>query len=140
MADIVYNKFLHNLFTKKIDLEGDTLKLMLLEDTYTPDKDHNIYSDVSGYQVLSGSGYTTGGEILTGATVTENDSGNNSSFDGDNITWASLTKSFRYAILYDNTLTDKDLIFCLDCGSQNVEGVDFTMFWDSDGILNAAQL
>ena len=62
--------------------------------SYTPDTAHDEWSDVSSYEVATGSGYTTGGETLASPVVTDDN------IDYDDVTWTALTKTFRYAICY----------------------------------------
>ncbi len=82
------------LLTGAIDLDTDTLKIALVTSSYTPSGAHDEWSDVSTNEVSSGSGYTTGGITLTGATTT------NSTIDYDDPEWTALTKTFRYAVIY----------------------------------------
>lgn len=71
-----------------------TLKMALVTSSYTPSTAHDEWADVSANEVSNGSGYTTGGVTLTGATVT------NSSIDYADPAWTALTKTFRYAVCY----------------------------------------
>ncbi|MCD2193530.1 hypothetical protein LQ327_09055 [Actinomycetospora endophytica] len=57
-------------YTKQINLSTDALWLVLLSPSYTPNYDtHILYSDVSGFELASGGGYTPGGIQLTGQAI-----------------------------------------------------------------------
>jgi hypothetical protein len=139
MANVIYNRFLANLQNKVVDLEADTIKCALVTSSYTPDKVHNTWSDVSTYEV-SGTGYTANGQDLANKSVTEDDSNDLAYFDSDNPSWASSTITARGAVLYDDTLAGDDLIgywdFTEDKSSSNGT---FTVTVDANGWLKLAQ-
>ena len=113
---------------------------MLVGSTYTPDKSHDTYSEVSSHEVSNGNGYTTGGEELTSQLVIESDAGDSASFYADNITWSSLTKEFNHVVLYDNTLPNKDLILCLGFGeTQTITNMNFSVNFSNTKILSSYQ-
>jgi len=139
MADTIYNRFFANLMNKEVDLEADTIRVALLTSSYTINKDHNTWSDVSANEV-SGTGYTAGGATLANKSVTQDDTNDQATFDADNVTWSSSTITARYAVLYDDTLTNDDLLAIFDFGSdQSSSNGDFTLQFSSDGILSLAQ-
>lgn len=140
MASYVYNRFFANIANKEIDLEADNIRAAILDNGHTPDPDHNQWTDVSGDEV-SGSGYTAGGELLTTKAVTEDDTNDLAKFDADDVTWTTVTfTNGRYLVLYDDTMTNDDLIAIFDFGAdQNPAGVDFTVQWNINGILTISQ-
>lgn len=89
-----YDNFWKLVTTGGIDLDTDTLKLALVTSSYTPSTAHDEWADVSAYEVATGSGYTTGGKTIATPVVTA------SNIDYDDVTWTSLTKTFRYAVCY----------------------------------------
>ena len=139
MANVIYNRFLANLQNKEIDLEADTIKCALVTSSYTPDKDHNTWSDVSANEV-SGTGYTAGGQDLANKAVTEDDTNDLAYFDSDNPQWTSSTITARGAVLYDDTLAGDDLIgywdFTEDKSSSNGT---FTITVDANGWFKLEQ-
>ena len=63
MADVIYNSFKRDIMNGSIDLDTDTIKVMLVTSTYTPNQDtHTKRSDVTNE--VSGTGYTAGGATL----------------------------------------------------------------------------
>lgn len=63
----LYGNFPKALFNKEIDLDSDSLKLMLVGSGYTPNKDTDDYKNDVTNEVTGGgaTGYTAGGQALT---------------------------------------------------------------------------
>lgn len=59
MATHWYGKGVLKIVSGSIDLDTDTLKVMLVNENYTSDKDHEFVSSVSSYEI-STSGYSGG--------------------------------------------------------------------------------
>ena len=139
MASKLYGQFIQQAFNKEIDWDSDTIKVALLNNTYTPDQDaHNYYDDVVAYEV-TGTGYTAGGLTLANKTNNYNSSTNVIVLDADDVTWASSTITARYAVVYDATPATnatRPLIGYVDFGSdQSSSNGNFTITWDSTGIV-----
>lgn len=134
MANTVYNRFKANLMNKEIDLEGDTIKVMLTTSSYTPAATHNVKTDVTNE--VSGTGYTAGGATLSGKAVTQ---AATTKWDATDVTWSSSTITARYAVIWDDTIATDDLLICLDFGSDKTSsGGDFTIQFDAAGIVTIA--
>lgn len=134
MANTVYNRFKANLMNKEIDLEGDTIKVMLTTSSYTPAATHNVKGDVTNE--VSGTGYTAGGATLSGKAVTQ---AATTKWDATDVTWSSSTITARYAVIWDDTIATDDLLICLDFGSDKTSsGGDFTIQFDAAGIVTIA--
>lgn len=139
MADIIYNRFHYNVGAKLIDLNNDDIKATLLADTYTPDKDHNQWADISTHEV-SGLGYVAGGQSLANQVYTEDDVNDLGKFDADDITWANATITAHYLALYDNTMAGKDLIMCFDFGgNKSRTAEDFVVEFNANGVYKSEQ-
>ena len=137
MANVVYNRFTYNLMKKLVDLSTDVIKCGLLDDTHTPDPDHNVWTDVSGDEVV-GAEYVAGGATVGGKTVTQDDANDKSVFDANDVVWANATITARYAILYDVT-ADSNLICLIDFTENKVtDNNDFNIMWHADGIFALA--
>lgn len=62
-----YHQFFNSLAAKAINANTDTIKLMLLNNTYVPNLGtHQFQSSLSSFELPSGSGYTTGGGVISG--------------------------------------------------------------------------
>lgn len=132
------------LGTAKDLTASNKLKVSLHTSSYTPDIDaDNFFDDVTN-EVTTGSGYTTGGEIITTPSVTLDTSGDFSYLDADDTTWTALTKTFRYAVVrWDSgSAGTSPLLWLIDFGTnQSPAGVDFTLSWaaaGSGGLLKVA--
>lgn len=133
----VYNSAITALANKEIDWGTDTIKVMLLTSSYTPNQaSHDYVDDVVGNQV-SGTGYTAGGATL--ANKTEAYSGQVKQFKADNVSWATSTITAHYAVIYDDTPATnatKPLIAYVDFDADIVSsGGAFTITWDASGIF-----
>ena len=103
-----------------------------MDNNHIFDKTDNEWADVSANEV-AGTGYTTGGKEITGKSVTQ---GSPTIFDGDDVVWTNITVSVYYAVLYDDTLTNKDLIASIDFGGEvTVSDGTLTIEWDTSGII-----
>ena len=139
MASIIYNRFLANLANKIVDWEADDIRVALVESSYTPNKDHTQWSDVSGDEA-AGTAYTAGGEQLGTGTVLEDVTNDLAKLDGDDVEWETATITAYYAVLYDSTLGGDDLIACIDFGEdKSASGGTFKIEWNASGIMTVAQ-
>lgn len=139
MPSKLYGNFLSQALNKEIDWDGDTIKVALLTNSYTPDQDaHNYYDDVVANEV-TGTGYTAGGNTLANKTNNYNSATNVIVLDADDTTWSSSTITARYAVVYDATPAlnaNKPLIGYVDFGSdQSSSNGNFTITWDATGIV-----
>lgn len=135
MASGIYNRFKANLMNKEVDLEADTIKVALLDSNHSFSATDNVWADVSTNEI-SGTGYTTGGATLSGAAVTQ---ASTTKLDGEDTFWNSSTFTAAHAVLYDDTLTNNDLICSFDFGGdQSISSGKFTIQWHADGIITLA--
>lgn len=137
MANAVYNSFKKHIQNGDIDLDTDTIKVALVDSTYTPDIDnHEYFSDITGE--VSGTGYTAGGATLSNTSVTQDNTNDRGVFDADDVTWTSSSITARGAVIYKSTGTasTSPLICYKDFGSDKTSSNgDFKITWSSDGIL-----
>ena len=138
MADVIYTSFKADIMNGNIDLDTDTIKVMLVTSAYTPSASHAKRSSITDEVV--GAGYTTLGKTITTPTVTN--VGTNGVFDGDDIVWTSSTITARGAVLFKSrggASSADELICYLDFGSDKVSTAgSFTISWNASGILNLA--
>ena len=143
----VYYDFWRLLAAGAIDLLNDTFKLALVTSSYTLDLDGDeVWADVSANEVASGDGYTTGGAALASKTVTR--STYLTTWDAADVTWTTLTKTFRGGVIYKvATVTDPwggadivnplvaYILFDDSPADTVVAGVDWTAQLSSLGLL-----
>lgn len=139
MADVAQNRFKTNLLKGLVDLGGSGSHIVncaLLTSSHTQNADYNYWTTISGNET-SGTGYSAGGSALTTKTVTQDDTDDEGVFDADDVTWAASTITARYAALYDNTLTTKDLLCVFDFGANYSSSAgNFTIQWAVEGVVN----
>lgn len=139
MASLIYNSFKRDIANGSIDLDTDTIKVMLVTATYTPDQDtHTKRSDVTN-EVANGNGYTTGGEVLANKAVTVDNTNDRALFDADDVVWATATITARAAVLYKSrggAATADELICYIDFGSDiSSTAADWTLAFNAVGIV-----
>lgn len=141
MANVVYNSAKADLMDGTLDLDTDTIKVVLVTSTYTPDIDtHTQYSHITNQ--VTGDGYTAGGATLADKTVSIDTVNNRGVFDATNTTWSTSTITARGAILYKyvddggSPAATSPLICYFDFTTDKESSSgDFTIQWDSVGIL-----
>lgn len=138
MADVIYNAFKKNIANGGIDLDTDTIRVMLVTSAYTPDQDaHEFKSSVTNE--VTGTGYTARGAALANKAVTQDNTNNLMKFDSDDTTWTNSTITARGAVVYKDTGTDgtSPLICYIDFGADKSSSVsNFTIQWNASGIVN----
>ena len=117
-----------------INFTSDTLKIILMNNTFSFDKDADAtLADVTSDQLSTGNGYTQDDKTLSGVTPLEDDTNDLASWTFDNATWTasggSIGPTGAY-IIYDDTTADDTVIACVDFGT------DYTI---SDGSSFQAQ-
>jgi hypothetical protein len=122
-----------------IDLDTDTIKVMLVTSAYTPNADtHDKRDDVTNE--VSGTGYSAGGATLANKSVTADNTDDEGVFDADDVTWSTSTITARGAVLYKSrggASSADELICYFDFGSDQVSSSgNFTIAWNAEGIIN----
>lgn len=122
-----------------IDLDTDTIKVMLVTSAYTPDQDaHTKRSDIT--DETSGTGYSAGGSSLANKAVTVDNTDNEGVFDADDLSWTTSSFTARGAVLYKSrggASSADELIAYLDFTTdKTVSSGTFTIQWAAEGILN----
>ena len=120
--------------TLALDLDSDTLKVMLVTSSYTPNfGTHDFKGDVTNE--VSGTNYTAGGATLGSVTLTQ--TGGTIKFDAADTSWSSATiTDARGAVIYDDSLTDDPLIAYIDFGANYYSSNGtFTIAFNAGGIF-----
>ncbi|WP_280448473.1 hypothetical protein [Nocardia brasiliensis] len=134
-----YGRFFLSLANKEIDLDSDTIKVMLCTSAYTPDQDaHRYKSDITNE--ISGTGYTAGGVALSSPTIAYNGTTNLWSFDAADAQWTGATFTARCAVVYDSSPASdstRPLIgYVLFDADIPATASTFTIAWDATGIAS----
>jgi hypothetical protein len=108
--------FKEDLFQKEQDLDSDTIKIALYTSSATLDASTTAYTTSNE---VTGTGYTAGGETLTGATI--GTSGTTAYVDFDDPEWTSASFTARGALIYNDTTAGDNAVAVLDFGG------DFTV-------------
>lgn len=137
MASLTYNRGKLAILKGEIDLLNDDIKVALVTDGYSPDKDADDFFDAVTNEV-SGTGYTAGGKSLANKAVAQDDTNDRAEFDADDLQWVVSTLTARACVLYYNTGVEATsiLIAYIDFGADfSTVAETFTIEWDTEGIL-----
>jgi hypothetical protein len=145
-----YDQFRLNMFNGgAIDFTtpgGNGIKCAIVTASYTPDQNlHDFWNDVSANEV-SGTGYTAGGNVMSGGSAAVNGSGLVTVDIGDPATWTQNGAGFsngRRAIVYLDTGTAGTsalISYSNDFGSDqgNLNG-DFSVTVNASGLFTSAR-
>jgi len=126
-----FYSFVEAIHEKKHNLGSDTLKILLTNTA--PSLSNTQKSDISG-ELSTANGYTAGGATVT-ITSSAQSSGLYTLIASD-VTWTASGGNigpFRYAVLYNDTATNDELIGYIDYGySVTVaSGQTFTIDFDA---------
>jgi hypothetical protein len=134
-----FNSFVEALAEKKHDLGADTLKVLLCDTA--PVATNTVKANLT--ELTAGNGYTAGGATAS-ITTSAQTSGIYKLVLGDPATWTATGGSmgpFRYAVLYNDTATNDELIGWWDYGSSLTlaTGESFAVDFDpTTGVLTIA--
>ena len=116
----VPNHYKYLLKTKQIDESSDTYKIILMNTTFTFDKDaHAELADVTADQLATAFGYTQDSKILTGVSVIENDTTDKAETRWASVSWTASGGSIGptgAAIIYNDSVTGDPIACCVDFG------------------------
>lgn len=148
MASFAYNSGKVKLGNGSIDWDTDVIKMALVTNSYTPDKDvHDFWDDVSANEVASSGSYvasTTNGGVTLTCQVTQDNTNDVAVYDATDLSGGSaitgFTGTFRYLVFYKSTgvASTSPLMCVIDYNGASVSVVNGTISitWASGGIFN----
>ncbi|SET49217.1 hypothetical protein [Nonomuraea wenchangensis] len=121
-----------------LDLDLETHKVALFTNSLTtPNFTTDTAYGVSPYNAneVSGTGYTSGGALLTGTTFTG--SGGVATFDASDVTWSSSTiTGAKGALIYADALAGNNAIVLVNLGSDySTSNGSLVISWSASGIF-----
>lgn len=139
----VFNTALKKLSDGTFDLDSHTLKICVctkdqtISAGFTGTSGAARYSDLT-HETAAEGGYATGGQALTGLSWQQ--TGGVATLDADDVTWVGCTMVVKYAVVYDDSATNKDLVGFIDLNTSDSNGVtvsagDLMIMWNSAGLF-----
>jgi len=112
---------------KLIDLSTDTLIAILMNDTFTFEKDtHSTLAAVTANQLATKNGYSQDAKVLTSLSWIEDDTNDKGVFTCENITWTATSVDDGTGIgptgafcIVDLSTIDDTVICCFDFGTDH---------------------
>jgi len=136
MASSWTNGGLKRILEGSVNLTSDTLKMMLLDNAYVLNPDHEFISDILAREV-AGTGYTggfggSGRKTLAGKSFAKDDTLNEARFDATDPVWSGAdfgTAGFLALVKEVTTNADSPVLGILDLGTGGVltKGGSFTV-------------
>lgn len=127
------NSFKTELLGGTHDLDTDVIKIALYTNSATLGASTTAYT--TSNEVTGSSGYTAGGNTLSGAAITL--SGSTAIVDFSDTTWSTATITARGALIYNSSKSNK-AIAVLDFGSdKSSTNGDFTVVFPAADASNA---
>lgn len=120
---------LQKIMEQDYDLETATVKLALVTDAETPNRDtDDFWDDASGNELANGNGYSTGGVTCTTVAITYDSASDEVRVDLDDVSWTfTASKTWRYGYLYVDT-----------GGASSTDPVIALLTWDSNQSVSTA--
>ncbi len=121
-----------------IDLDLETHKVAMFSNSITPNFSTDTAYGVAPYNAneVSGTGYTSGGTVLTGTALSESPTGT-VMWDATDVSWTTSTiTSARCALVYADALAGNNGIVLVNFGADySTSAGTFTIQWASGGIF-----
>lgn len=145
MASLVTNRGMYSILSGAVDLTNDTIKVMLLDSSFTPAATYDYVSEISSDE-LSGTGYTggfsgSGRKTLASKTFTENETDGVAVFDAADSSWSSINAGVAScAAIIKEVTTDADSLVLgfVEFTNRTTNGGTITLAWSSNGIFRIA--
>jgi len=139
---LVYNQFKHALLHGDCKLTSDTIRVALLNSSYTMSVDQaSGFASINSREITA-TGYTAAGCDIASPTAVRYDSQDNARFDCADLTWANLgTATIKHAVMYDDTVTATyagaiaDVLMIHWEIATNSNGGNYTLQFGSSGVL-----
>lgn len=136
----VYNRAKALLMNGGLDLDNDDIRVLLVDNTYSFDPDHNVVADVAASEVTDvGGGTPYARKALTTETVTEDDANDRANFDADDPVWSGADFGTPDAIIVFKFVTndaDSPVIACLDITPKIATNTgSYTVAFNAGGIM-----
>lgn len=132
-----YHSAISRIFNKEVSWMNDTIRVMLVTNSYTPDKTtHQFRSHVTGE--ATGTGYTTGGVVLTTKTATMDNLTGVFTLDAADSVWVNTTLSnVKYAVIYDDSHASKVLLGYIELDTAvSPLNQNMAIEWHADGVFS----
>lgn len=156
MANFLFNRAAAGVLNGSINLLTDTLKAMLIDNSYTADRDDDfITASGVGAAEITATNYAggfagAGRKTLAGRTVSEDDPNDRAELDANDVPWTALggavNDTIQAVVIVKEGTSDADseLIAYIDTSTGTpslpftTNGSDFTAVVNAEGLIQLA--
>lgn len=135
MASGWFNRGVYEVVAQSTDIVADTVRFMLLKNTYAFDRDHEFVSDVVTHE-LTAVGYAR--VDATGKTLTANSTNDASYFDCDNPVFGPLAagQTIGFVVAFKDTGSGatSPLLMCWQVVAQPTDGSEYEFIVSPSGL------
>lgn len=96
-----YPRAMQSLLNGEINVVSHAIRATLHTASYTPDYDNHRYQSSLTNELATGSGYTSGGVLLTNKALAYDAATDTAWLDCDDVVWDPSTLTARYCVLTD---------------------------------------
>lgn len=116
-----YDHFIDIMSDGTVDMDGDTFKMILLNNSHTFTATNTLYSNVSANELATANGYTNTGQALTSVTFAHTTG--TVKWDSADVTWTASGGAITayHAVIYDDTTTAPLDALCMDINFGGVQ-------------------
>lgn len=131
MASIMYNEGNQSIIDRDIDLAANTIKAMLVNSTYTPNKDDQFIDTGGASDAVDARLSGTTDQTLANKAIGKDDTNDFAYFDADDVVFSAVTtgQTAVGVVIYKDTgtPTTSKLIAYLDITDTPTNGGDITI-------------
>jgi len=156
MADLVYNTFKKEVMDETVQLSSNTLKVGLVTSSYTPNIDDDLVDAGGANDVVDHEANVTnytrgwggaGRKTLASKVFATDKTNDRGELDAADITWSGLGNGSNQTLvaavlMKEGGANDTTSRLCayFDFSDFTTNGADFTLQWNSEGVLHLTSL
>ena len=120
ITTVLSNRYKYQVLVGAINFQTHAFKIALMSSGFTFDPDaHGTFADIATGELANGMGYATGGKLLTGVALNQDNAGDRATVSWTNPEWTAAGGDLgptHSAIVYDYTIAEKTVIGCVNFG------------------------
>ena len=124
-----------SLVLQKINWSSNNIRVMLVTDQFTPNKDTLEFASQVTHQV-SGTHYTQGGATLSGRGISYDPATDRYNLTAAAVEWVGFAGTVRWGIIYDDTHAEKPVLGVIDFGGNVSHPYGIRVEWQNHQVFS----